>query len=185
MKRMKRWGLRRLGGKRGFTLIELLIVMVILAILAGIVIISIGGVFGTAQERAYEGARDQVQVAVGDYMSRELGALPTTGGNVTLSDPAGTYAIIDMCKLQMAYNVTPPGPGLLLEIPVSCANAVGDSNATGINCVNMGNCPGAGNCTAASHYIWVVTDAGDVMSTCVDSTDCTAVDKDEFQGIYP
>jgi len=67
MKRMKKLGLRRLGGKRGFTLIELLIVMVILAILAGVVIMAVGGVFGTAHESAYEGAKDQIQVTIAHY----------------------------------------------------------------------------------------------------------------------
>ncbi|GAG09069.1 unnamed protein product, partial [marine sediment metagenome] len=60
MKRMKKLGLRRLGGKRGFTLIELLIVMVILAILAGVVIMAVGGVFGTAHESAYESVKPQL-----------------------------------------------------------------------------------------------------------------------------
>ena len=182
MKGMKRWGLRRLGGKRGFTLIELLIVMVILAILAGIVIISIGGVFGTAQERAYEAATDQIQVAVGDYMSRELGELPVTGDTVEIG--TGNYSIIDMCILQMSYSGNVSTPGLLLEIPVSCIDT-GTDNCGATTCSFIS--PDAGDCDIESHYVWAVTAEGDVKSACVGSVPdvCDANDTNGFQGIYP
>jgi prepilin-type N-terminal cleavage/methylation domain-containing protein len=35
-----KWGYKRLGGKKGLTLIELLIVLVILAILAGVIVMN-------------------------------------------------------------------------------------------------------------------------------------------------
>jgi len=187
MKGMKRWGLRRLGGKRGFTLIELLIVMVILAILAGIVIISIGGVFGTAQERAYEGARDQMQVAVGDYMSRELGDRPITGNTTQINGIA--YDVIDVCLLQMSYNGTAAGTdiarGLLLSIPVSC-HQNGDDNCDGAAC-SFYDATEAGTCDTDAHYVWATTDDGDVRSSCMDVTagDCDNFETDGFQGIYP
>jgi prepilin-type N-terminal cleavage/methylation domain-containing protein len=41
-----KWGYKRLGGKKGLTLIELLIVLVILAILAGVIVLAVGGIFG-------------------------------------------------------------------------------------------------------------------------------------------
>jgi len=184
---MKKLGLRRLGSKRGFTLIELLIVMVILAILAGIVIISIGGVFGTAQERAYEGARDQIQVAVGDYMSRELGGRPITGNTTTIDSVV--YDIIDLCLVQMSYNGTAAGtdigPGLLLEIPVS-AHQNGDDNCDGA-ASGFYNTAEAGTCDTDAHYVWAVTQAGDVRSECRDVTagDCDNLASNGYQGIYP
>jgi prepilin-type N-terminal cleavage/methylation domain-containing protein len=191
MDKMKNVGLRRMGGKKGLTLIELLIVMVILAILAGIVIISIGGVFGTAQERAYEGARDQIQVGVGDYMSRTYGDLPVTGNTTTID---GTdYQIIDVCILQMTYNGTAAGtdigPGLLLEIPVSCAAGGNVSNCEGVACgaANHDDNGPEGACDTDAHYVWAVTPAGDVKSTVLDCTgieDCV-VATDNYQGIYP
>ena len=186
MKKMKRWGLRRLGGKRGFTLIELLIVMVILAILAGIVIISVGGVIGRGQETAYNGAKEQVEAAVTDYIARTFGDLPTTGGNesgpITLKDTssmAGPFQVIDICVLLATCNVTPPGPGILKEVPVSAWNGTNDNcDGTVFTC----------SCRDDAHYKWLLGPDDDVYSICKDLTGspCDNADTyDGFQGTYP
>jgi len=57
----------RHSSKRGFTLIELIVVMLILAILVGIVIISIGGVIGRGQQTAYDGDDESIRIAVTTY----------------------------------------------------------------------------------------------------------------------
>ena len=69
--------------RKGVTLIELLIVMVILAILSGIVIISIGGTIARGHANAYDADREQVEMAVCDYMTRTA----PTAGEVPLQDP--------------------------------------------------------------------------------------------------
>jgi len=180
---MKRWDRRRRGGKRGFTLIELLIVMVILAILAGIVIISVGGVIGRGQATAYEGAKEQVELGVSDYVARTFGSYPTLNGTVDLVSPAGTYTIIDLCVLLATCNTTPPGPGVLKEVPVSSFNAAPGGFAGTEN----NNCAGATfNCTcyATAHYTWLLDQMGDVFSVC-SGADCDLTADDGFQGIYP
>ena len=53
--------------KKGFTLIELIVVMLILAILVGIVIISIGGVISRGQETAYNADDEAIRIAVAAY----------------------------------------------------------------------------------------------------------------------
>jgi prepilin-type N-terminal cleavage/methylation domain-containing protein len=181
---MKRRGLKRRGGKRGFTLIELLIVMVILAILAGIVIISVGGVIGRGQATAYEGAKEQVELGVSDYVARTFGSYPTLDGNVTLTDPVGVYTIIDICVLLATCNVTPPGPGVLKEVPVSALSAAPTAFGAG---TEDNNCAGATfscNCSATAHYTWLLDQMGDVFSVC-SGADCDSEYEDGFQGIYP
>jgi len=168
--------------KRGFSLIDLLIVMLILAILAGIVIISVGGVFGTASERAYEEAKDQIQLAVGDYMTRNNGYPPITGDAILIDGI--NYRIIDICILQMSYN-GPDGPGMPLEIPVSCVDTT-DDNCDNASC--MGNISSdAGSCDPRVHYIWAATPEGNVKSSCVGAVpdECDANNADGYQGIYP
>ena len=183
MKRLKKYGHRRLGGRRGFTLIELLIVMVILAILAGIVIISVGGVIGRGQSAAYDGAKEQVEAAVTDYVARTFGSYPMLNGSVNLATPAGNYTIIDICVLLATCDVTPPGPGILKEVPVSAYSGA-PGNVTGSE---QNNCAGSTfNCTCSgtAHYTWLLDHLGDVYSVCTGS-DCDATSADGFQGVYP
>ncbi len=69
----------------GFTLIELLIVIVILGILAGVVIFSVGGVTDTGAVAACKTDIKTVQVAVEAYKAK-------TGGFPPNLDPAVTTA---------------------------------------------------------------------------------------------
>lgn len=192
MKRMKRWGLRRLGGKRGFTLIELLIVMVILAILAGIVIISVGGVIGRGQATAYDGAKEQVELGVTDYIARTFGDLPTLNCSIlagALNDQDGNamttlgpWFVVDMCSLTLSEG------GVLKEIPVSAYGVAPTITTAGADCAT-GNCNTPAyptcNCSTSNHYTWLLdTTTGDVFSVC-SGADCDTEDEDGFQGIYP
>jgi len=180
MKRMKKLGLRRLGGKRGFTLIELLIVMVILAILAGVVIMAVGGVFGTAHESAYESVKPQLQNGVIEYATAHNGQLPDVIGlwDQNIVTPLGTVndtAILDVCAIIGVDRI-------LRTMPDGVYQEAGTDND---------NCDGlttpCGGCITGNHYLWYMDANGNVYSLCQDVTadDCTSLTDDGYQGVWP
>jgi len=178
--------------RRAFTLIELLIVMVILAILAGIVIISVGGVIARGYANAYDADREQVERALADYMTRdaptagepalqEPGEAPLVAGVDIFGDgllPGKSYYTIAICPL-----LTHSHPkGMLQHVPntaeaKNCAiHPTGANNISGIyDC--SGECQG--------HYRWLCTSGGDVASVCV-GADCKFNNRSGYMsGIYP
>jgi prepilin-type N-terminal cleavage/methylation domain-containing protein len=154
-----KWGYKRLGGKKGLTLIELLIVLVILAILAGVIVLAVGGIFGRTGEQAYNLVRDELQLAVTGYMTNSSHGLPVMAGNATN---------IDVCLLL--------GPDeLLRQVP----DGVMDAN-------NGGNGSAACVTDADAHYTWVLFDGGNVGSACVTSGgEVCAAAGDGYQGVWP
>lgn len=62
---------------KGFTLVELLIVIVILGILSAVVVVSVGGVRGSAQKRACEVEYRALVTAVETYRAAE-GSYPAS-----------------------------------------------------------------------------------------------------------
>ena len=66
------------GGNSGFTLIEILIVMSIIGILAGLVLIAMGSIQKTAEDRATEALVERLTLQIADYY-RKRGALPEDG----------------------------------------------------------------------------------------------------------
>lgn len=175
MKRMKKLGLRRLGGKRGFTLIELLIVMVILAILAGVVIMAVGGVFGTAHETAYESVKPQLQNGVIEFATANNGQLPSTiGDGVDISTALGTVnaSILDICEIIGTERILRTMPdGVYLGGGASDDNCDGDTTP-------------CGGCLTANHYVWYMDTSGNVYSLCP-VTGCTNTTADGYQGVWP
>lgn len=174
MKRMKKLGLRRLGGKRGFTLIELLIVMVILAILAGVVIMAVGGVFGTAHETAYESVKPQIQNGVIEYATSHNGDLPPVIGSwnqsiVTSLGTVNNTAILDMCALVASG-------GILRTMPDGCYEGGGNDNCDGVS-------PCAG-CDTSNSYVWYIDNGGNVYSLCP-GDDCVSDTDDGYQEVWP
>lgn len=99
----------------GFTLIELLIVIVILGILAGVVIFSVGGVTDTGDVAACKTDVKTISVAVEAYKAKNGGFPPnlapslTTGTNQFLRPQTNlTGNVLD----QASYDVTyVPGTG--------------------------------------------------------------------------
>lgn len=181
MKRMKKMGLRRLGGKRGFTLIELLIVMVILAILAGVVIMAVGGVFGTAHESAYESVKPQLQNGVIEFATDHNGNLPGTicGSEISINTALGgcvTAEILDICQII-------GGDRIIRAMPDGCYAGGGTADD---NCDGDQPCTG---CLAANHYVWYTDDSGNVYSLCVNTAEndggCTLTDTDGYQNVWP
>jgi len=165
---MKSSDVQRRKGRCGFTLIELLIVMVILSILAGVVVMSVGNVFQSAGESTYGTLRDQIQDVVIAYTAIHKIELPPTVGTVNIS---GDKSILDMCSILL------PG-GMLRNAPDGCISINGSSND---NCDSAMNCSG---CIATSHYIWAIDKSGTVFSTCVGS-ECTANGVDGYQDVWP
>ena len=152
-----KWGYKRLGGKKGLTLIELLIVLVILAILAGVIVLAVGGIFGRTGEQAYNLVRDELQLAVTGYMTNSSHGLPVLSTN---------NSIIDVCLLL--------GPDeLLREVP----DGVRDAN-------NGGTCNGTAD---TNHYVWILDEGGNVASTCEtnDAGETCDAATDGYQGVWP
>ena len=154
-----KWGYKRLGGKKGLTLIELLIVLVILAILAGVIVLAVGGIFGRTGQQAYNLVRDELQLATTGYLTNSSHNDPVIGA---------TNRTIAACEL-LAPNE------LLREIP--------DGLVPG-NCfyINTSTCSG---CLSTNSYMWLLDANGNVYSECVGS-ECPAGDPQGYQeNVWP
>jgi len=159
MKAFEKLGFKRGKGKRGFTLIELLIVMVILAILAGVVVMAVGGIFGQAKSRAYDTIKPQIQNGVTAYSTDHNGDLPSdvgAGQQYTVYTEAGED--IDGCYVFDLCLVVGSGK-LLRQVPDGCYDG-----AAGIN--NFANGPCLPTQPGLGHYIWVIDQTGNVYSIC-------------------
>lgn len=63
--------------KRGFTLSELLVTLVIIALIAGIGVMSFNLIFGTSEERYYTALESSIRLAGNDYFLDHRDLLPT------------------------------------------------------------------------------------------------------------
>ena len=164
MKAFKTMGFKRGTGKRGFTLIELLIVMVILAILAGVVVMAVGGIFGQAKARAYDTIKPQIQNAVTAYTTANNGQLPPVlSGNTTYNITTEANQSVPTCRVFDICNIVGVGE-ILRQVPDGCM-----TQASG----GIDNFPDANaSCSATDtgqHYVWVMDPAGNVYSMCDDN----------------
>jgi prepilin-type N-terminal cleavage/methylation domain-containing protein len=164
-----------LANSKGFTLIELLIVLAILSILVGVVILSVGNVFGTARKTAYTTVQHQVQTAAVAYAIQHLGTYPLTGATTIIDGK--TLGIVDVCALLLNNNPD----GLLGEIPDGLISYQDDDNCDS----SVYNC----SCDAKAHYIWAIDLDGNVYSSCVNTVSnkggCKNTGSDGFQDIWP
>jgi prepilin-type N-terminal cleavage/methylation domain-containing protein len=174
MKALKNMGFGPRKSKSGFTLIELLIVMVILAILAGVVVMAVGGVFGSAKSAAYNSVHDEIQNAVTAYSAdtSHPGVLPAnTSDSITITGCSGCL-VINMSALTTTMG------GMLRKAPDGLLDTTLD-NCTG----------GATGCKTTSHYIWGVDIYGSIFSSCTNTStgDCSVVGagSNGFQGVWP
>ena len=161
--------------KRGFTLIELLIVLTILSILAGVVILSIGGAIGTARKTAYTSVIGQVRTAAVAYSTKHMGYFPLTG-NTTVID-GKTLGIIDVCALLLRNNPN----GLFGEMPDGCISGEDQDNCNSADY----SC----SCDIEAHYIWAIDVNGIVYSSCINTAanegGCENTGQDGYQGVWP
>ena len=137
--------------------------LTVLIILAGIGAVYWFGMVDTSTNGGYKTVADKLTDEVADYKAHNGGSLPVSGTAVTLQNPAGTYFIIDICKL-MPYMST------------DCAAVEGAGND---NC-DAGDC----QCSANASYIWLLDTNGKLLSKCV-SDKCGSNESDGYQGIWP
>lgn len=160
MKAFKTMGSKRGKGRRGFTLIELLIVMVILAILAGVVVMAVGGIFGQAKSRAYDTIKPQIQNGVTAYTTSHNGELPDAVSNVTYVIVTEANQSIPLCFVFDLCSIVGEGQ-ILRQVPDGCySDADGETNfdyTAGTPCSPTGD---------DHHYIWVLDPGGNVYSIC-------------------
>ena len=151
--------------KGGFTLIELLIVMVILAILAGVVVMAVGGVFGSAHEAAYNSVHDDLQNATVAYATDNNGDFPQLSGNYTITTPMACTA----CRILNISALLTSNGGMLRAIP--------DGLFTGSNDGSDSNCDATMTASEScgGSYVWVIDTYGNLFSTC-QGTDCSEAD---------
>jgi len=186
MKALKYWGFGPRKSKSGFTLIELLIVMVILAILAGVVVMAVGGVFGSAHEAAYNSVHDDVQNAVVAYATDNNGQFPFLAGtvNYSITKADGSVVVCPTCRIiNMSVLLTSAvPPGMLRDVPDGIIKVAG---------VNNDNCDGSTaidtSCLLTNSYMWLMDSMGNVYSKCTTSGGgtCDNTSRDGFQTAWP
>jgi len=122
--------------RKGFTLIELLLVIAILTILAGIIVLSVSGVFTRSGERAYELARNELQIAVSEYMidvnapapvmvgTNDLNACLLLGILRELPDSVGVAN--GNCSTSTSHYVWTFNDGNVKSLCDDCPNGAGD-----------------------------------------------------------
>ena len=93
--------------------------LVILAILAGVIVLAVGGIFGRTGEQAYNLVRDELQLAVTGYMTNTSHELPVTTANNT---------VIDACLLLGPDELLREVPDGMREANGNCTTALTDSN---------------------------------------------------------
>ena len=155
--------------KNGFTLIEVLIVIVILAIIAGAVVMSVGHVFGNAKDSAYAESRGQFQQAVAAYTATKASLLPTLAGSYTNAE-CQNCKVIDLSALLAANG------GILGQAPAGL-NLSADGND---------NCGGDARlgCETGSSYIWIVDSDGTVFSYCTKPGE-GGTNNSGYQNVWP
>jgi uncharacterized membrane protein len=145
-----------------------LLILVVLLMIVGLWVMTIGGHLDTTQESAYGTAKAELQNAVNNYQNKNNGAPPTINGTVTIN--GSTYKIINICPL-----LTQNEDSLQTIIEsLWCGNGSNDDNWDG----------GCAECKAYSSYIWAVDDEGNIYSTCV-GEHCRSSGTNGFQGRWP
>ena len=134
-----------------------------LVIIALIVTVYWFTMYNEPSNKDYKAVVDTLNSEVAEYKTHHDGSLPVSGLNASLNEPAGTYFIIDICKLM---NYVPDG--------FAAANGSGNDNC------DAGDC----RCFANASYVWLLDSYGKVFSKCAGDR-CTSHDADGYQGVWP
>jgi hypothetical protein len=137
--------------------------LTVLIILAGIIAVYWFTTVDMSTNGDYKAVADKLTDEVADYKAHNGGSLPIFGTAVTLQNPAGTYFIIDICKL-MSY------------MSEDCVAVEGAGND---NC-DTGGC----QCNASASYIWLLDTNGKLFSKCAGDK-CSSTESDGYQGVWP
>jgi prepilin-type N-terminal cleavage/methylation domain-containing protein len=122
--------LKPIGRKKGFTFIELVIVLSILAVLAGIVTLSVTMYIGRGRTEACNTDQHSLQSAVASYYHANDGTWPTDTEDA--SKPGDLFA----------DGFTSPLVGdYITKVPKSDTNCDWQLNAKGMVIPNSGDCP--------------------------------------------
>jgi prepilin-type N-terminal cleavage/methylation domain-containing protein len=188
MKTYKNTGFGPRKSKGGFTLIELLIVMVILAILAGVVVMAVGGVFGTARSSAYTSVKDDLQNSVTGYATDHNGNFPFNTSTGSLGGLFACNSTSTSCYVLNFSAMMTSNGGMLREVPDGTfLNASGTASNPSDNC-DASN-PALGGCMAANHYTWGADTTGNVYSYCSNTSGnangCTDLVHTGYMGVWP
>jgi len=140
--------------ERGFTLIELLIVLAILAILIGIVALSVGNLRRTAMERGMQSERETVETALNAYVTLasplinvddqgELTKVTTTQawGQYLKRDTKYYYTwsgVGTAGQQVIVWDQNGPGTKICCDM-TGCADVTVDGNNKEVSCTIEGN----------------------------------------------
>jgi len=91
-------------GEKGFTLIELLVVIGILAVLAGVVTLSVGQFIGKGAAEAAITDKHNVQTAIVAYQADHLGVPPASGDCADLVTHG--FLLTEPTKYTYTWNAT-------------------------------------------------------------------------------
>jgi hypothetical protein len=141
----------------------------ILAILVGVVVMAVGGVYGTNPQAAYNVVQDDIQNAVTGYATDHQGNWPILNYAYNISG-------CTMCPIIDIDALLTSNGGMLRNVPAGICSIYGAHND---------NCDGgAYGCSSSNHYVWVIDNYGNVYSFCV-GNDCNSNDASGYQGVWP
>jgi prepilin-type N-terminal cleavage/methylation domain-containing protein len=159
--------------KSGFTLIELLIVIVILAIMAGVVVMTVGGVFANAKSAAYNAVKNDLQNAIIAYAADHQGDLPINSSNASqLIEYNTNCSSTNPCYVINMSALLATQRGVLRKIP---------DGTRPDNCYG-----GATGCSDTNHYTWGMTTTGAIYSRCdANNASCPNGNASGYRGVWP
>jgi len=143
-----------------------------LPIIAGIIVMAVGGVYGVPKQKAYDTILPQIQNAVTAYFVNHNGLFPPCEGTITVK--LGSYGYEVDCHIFDICSIV--DNEMLLRVPDGCYGDAGETNTN----FYLGWCDNPTN----GHYIWVVDDNGNLYSICDENRDGYYSSTDRVSGFH-